>query len=168
VGTTAAVPPGDRKNNRSHPLFHIGETVVAIEDEGPSRATILDIRIDHDDDHDDGKGGTDSGGIVYRYDLAYERGVDEVGAYEHELFAVEPLVSGMTIDCQFDGDDVDVETTGVELWTPVLVRTVRPDGYIDVQYYDNSEDDVDGGHWVMDVHSTEDCRWNNRKERSAR
>jgi hypothetical protein len=165
VGTAAAAPL-DRNNDRSPPLFHIGETVVAIEDEGPSRATIVDIRIDDHDDHD--KGGAVGGGIVYRYDLAYERGEEEVGAYEHELFAVAPLVSGMVIHCHVFDDDVDAETTGDDLWTPVLVRTVRPDGYIDVQYYDNSKvDDRDGGHWVMDFHSTEDCRWNNMKQRIA-
>jgi hypothetical protein len=163
--TTAAPMASATTTGQRHraPLFHIGETVVAIEDEGPSRATILAIRFEDSngnrDDEDNGE---------YVYDLAYERGDEEVGAYEYELFAVEPLVSGMYIDCRLVDGNVALdnnETVGdIDdlLWTPVLVRTVRPDGYIDGQYFD----DDGGGHWVMDVNSDEACLWTDSKERA--
>jgi hypothetical protein len=125
----------DHSNGAS--LFHIGETVATIKEGKVSRATILDIRID---DHD--------GEVVY--DLGNELGADdELGARQHELFALEPLVAGQIIHCRFN------KNTGV--WSPVVVRTVRPDGFIDIQYSDHSNNGK--LQWAMDVKSAKYCHW---------
>jgi hypothetical protein len=127
------------------PLFHIGEIVVTIKNDKPSRASILDVRID---DH--------NGTIMY--DLGNERGDDdERGAQEHSLFAMHPLVSGRTIHCRFHKH--------TDVWSPVMVRTVRPDGYIDIQFSDPSGNGQQL--WAMDVKSAKHCRWSIGQGRGA-
>lgn len=89
--------------------FAVGEPVLAITEDGLTRVTVKAIR-------------REEGATVY--DIGYESGEDESSTPLEELIPLQSLVSGASATCILGPDEEEYD---------VLITTVHPDGYLDVQ-----------------------------------